>query len=208
MKYLVRLWLSLLLLSACRTTAAPAPSLLSAGADPGPIRPASDLPHEFQWRQRVTAQWNEGKQTFEAVLQKRDGELILVGLSPMGLPGFVLKLASDGNISFENRTQRELPFPPSFILADVQKAYFDWLGPVAPTFTGERGGERRGLRVSETFAQGKLVERSFRRPDSDLALTVRYTGFRDGQLSPERVRLDNAWFGYQLEIETLEQELL
>src|SRR5262249_5177429 len=84
------------------------PQLPAAGTTPPRIAPAPLLPpsafvHDVQWRQRVSASWPTGTQRFDAALQKRAGELMLVGLSPLGLPGFVLRLRADASLDVENR---------------------------------------------------------------------------------------------------------
>ncbi|HEX6239391.1 MAG TPA: DUF3261 domain-containing protein, partial [Polyangiales bacterium] len=77
------LFLALLvpLLAACgpkRVTSTPSEAIRAT------LRPPSALPYDFMWRQRVIAEWPTGTQEFEAVLQKQDGALTLLGLSPMG----------------------------------------------------------------------------------------------------------------------------
>lgn len=199
-----------LALSACAGRTAKTGRHAGALPDPGPIRPPAALPYDFQWRQRVTAEWPDGKQSFEAVLQKRGGELLLLGLSPMGLPGFTLALREDASIAFDNRTDTELPFPPAFILADVQRVFFPWLEPVPADFEGERTGTAFGLDVRERYSQGRLVSRAFQWSDAPEKGTVRvdYEGTRPEQDAPERVLVTNGWFNYRLRIDTLTQSRL
>lgn len=195
--------------------------LLACGPKPADRTPApegpqdqlllpSALPFDFMWRQRVTAEWPAGKQSFEAVLQKRNGELTLLGLSPMGLPGFVLTLRADGSLHVDNRMGRELPFEPRFIVADVQRVFFPWLAPVDAAFAGQREGEQAGLRLREQFAGGHLAAREFRRaasPESG-AVRITYASFPPAGDAPLRVTLDNEWHRYRLVIETFEQQRL
>src|ERR1700712_2240085 len=86
----------------------------------------SALSYDFQWRQRVSARWPSGTQSFDAVLQKRAGELTLVGLSPLGLPGFVFRLNEARELAVENRSGQKLPFEPAYVVADVQRVFFPW----------------------------------------------------------------------------------
>lgn len=191
---------------------APPPGARSAGpppaaSDAGPLRSPDLLPYDFQWRQRVTASWTRGRQSFDAVLQKRDGELLLMGLSPMGQPGFVLRLKRDGMVELNNRTGRELPFPPAFILADVQRVFFPWL-PAAGEADGERQGVVEGLRVVERRRSGQLESRSFERIASPgRRVQIRYQGSA-GEDAPRHVELDNGWFDYRLVIDTIDQSRL
>jgi hypothetical protein len=167
------------------------------------------MPFDFMWRQRVTAEWPTGKDSFDAVLQKRGGELVLVGLSPMGLPGFALTLQEDGAIRVENRMGRPLPFEPAYVLADVQRVFFPWFTEAAPS-DGTRAAELSGQQVRETYAHGKLVTREMTRSDAPEAgsVHIEYGARAEGQDAPAQVTLDNAWYRYRLSIETFEQSRL
>lgn len=201
-----RLSLSFAFLAACASAPKPMPEPV---VDPGPIRPPDALPYDFQWNQRVTAIWPSGQRTFDAVLQKRNGELILVGLSPMGLPGFVLRLAADAKITVENRTGRDLPFAPEYILADVERVFFPWLPPEGQD-RPERAGAFGPLHVVERYAGGRLVGRTFTRTDGAVSgsVEITYQPLKPGEDASRRVEVANGWFGYRLIIETLEQSRL
>jgi hypothetical protein len=176
------------------------------------------MTYDLQWRQHVTASWPTGRRSFDAVVQQRHGELIMIGLSPAGMPGFVLRLKPSGAIEVENRTGQELPFRPEYILADVQRVLYPWLPPPAAGLDGELQGEVAGLRVSERYEHGALVERTFQRtqPAADSSAhaavsgSVRILYERTGTDTDvaKRVSVDNGWFGYRLEIETLSQSRL
>jgi hypothetical protein len=172
------------------------------------------LGYDFQWRQRVSARWPTGTHTFEAVLQKRDGELILVGLSPLGLPGFVFRLSESGELRVDNRTGQPLPFEPAYVVADVQRVFFPWLGPTVPGFSGDRSGERAGTQVVERYLAGQLQERRFTRATAagSERIEVRYLGAehpgQTPQDAPDRAELKNQLLGYELVIETVEQSRL
>jgi hypothetical protein len=193
-----------LLLVACGPKPAP-----RTAPRPEQLRPPAALRYDFMWRQRVTAIWPTGKQSFEAVLQKRDGELSMVGMSPLGLPGFVLTLHADGSLDVQNRMGRPLPFEPSYILADVERVYFPWLQPVSPGFNGEQSGKVSGLSIKERYANGRLLQREFERSNDPDAGKVRidYRFMQAGD-APMHVTLDNGFYRYRLEIETFEQSRL
>jgi hypothetical protein len=200
------LLLLLALLSACgpkRSTVHPNP------ASQETLRPPSAIGFDFMWRQRVIAEWPTGKQEFEAVLQKQKGELTMLGLSPMGLPGFVLTLHEDTSISIENRMGRDLPFEPVYVLADVQRVFFPWLAADGAPHDGEREGSVGDQQVRELFRAGQLTTREFRRSDRPgQSVRVEYTPTAPGTDAAPSVRLDNGFYRYGLVIETFEQQRL
>ena len=211
--------LTLTLGSGCRTpatstaasTAAPAATPAAAPdgeAYPGTLLPPEAMGPDIQWRQRVTAQWDDRTETFEAVLSKHADELLMVGLGPMDTPGFVLRL-HEGEIELDNRTRRELPFPARYILLDVQRVFFPWL-PGSPPARGERSGTVHGELITERFAGGRLVERTFQRADARPPgeIAVHYRRWDRDADAAALVELDNGWFGYRLTIETLTQQRL
>jgi hypothetical protein len=173
---------------------------------PGTIRPAATLPVDVLWQQRVTASWGDrGRRAFDAALQKRGDELVLVGLSPMGSTGFVVRLHGL-EISKSDPAGEELPFPPRFLLLDVQRTFYPWLAEDGAargdgTFEGVVAGER----VVEVVRDGRLVERRFTREDGEPqgVIRVAYEWAHDGWRGPSRAVLDNGWFGYRLDIVTL-----
>jgi hypothetical protein len=199
-----------LLLAGCASTPKPTTPTRPI-VPPASLLPPSAIGFDFQWRQRVSAHWPTGKQSFDAVLQKRAGELILVGLSPMGQPGFVLRLREQGALEVENRTGKDLPFEPGYVLADVQRVFFPWLPAPVAGWSGEQRGQRGDSAVVERYQAGQLLERRFERqtPAGAERVTIRYVSpLQAAQDAPERVVLDNPLLGYSLSIETLEQSRL
>ncbi len=183
----------------------PRPRLVDADY-PGELRAVSDLSIDVLWRQRVSAQWGDGERRgFDAVVQKRGDELTVLGLSPVGV-GFAIEL-HDGEVSLQNNTSEPLPFPPRFILLDVQRAFYPWL---AGEGAGERSAEVDGELVSERWEGGRLLERRFRRVDGEPSgeIVVRHTWADPRWAAPGRTVVDNHWFGYRLVIETREETRL
>jgi len=177
--------------------------------EPARLLLPSAFPYDFQWRQRVTARWPTGEHSFDAVLQKSAGDLLLVGLSPLGLPGFVLRLRATGAIEVENRSGRDLPFEPRYVLADVERVFFPWLDGVPPA-RGEREALRGDSRVAERYENGQLLTRRFERPTKQGVerVAISYEGMHSRSDAPGRAVLHNALLGYTLTIETLEQTRL
>jgi hypothetical protein len=205
---------------ACASAPSATPNHGQGAGRPSVPPPALLLPsallYDFQWRQRVTARWPTGTHSFDAVLQKREGELILVGLSPLGLPGFVLRLNESGALNVENRTDQALPFEPAYVVADVQRVFFPWLAAPAPDFSGERTGEHAGTQVFERFAHGQLQERRLTRetPSGSERVVILYPSPSPQGAAPTpgdapaKAELKNELLGYELQIVTLEQSRL
>ncbi len=193
----------------------PDPEVASPGSAavgyPGTLLAPAKLGPDVQWEQRVTAQWGEGKRrSFDAVLSKVGDELLILGLGPMKVPGFVVRLhEGEVDITVDKRMPESLPFAPRYIVLDVQRVFFPWI-PGGPPRDGERHHLGDGERVTERWAGGRLIERRFTRADARPPgeIVVRYEGWHDGQDAPARAVLDNGWFGYTLTIETLVQQRL
>lgn len=177
---------------------------------PGELRPGAALGAEVLWRQTVRARWAEGEESFDAAVQVVEGEFLVLGLSPAGQVGFVLRYA-DGAVTVENHSGRDLVIPARSVLLDVQRALFPWIEGPVPT-DGERIAERFGERIEERYEDGLLRERSFERLDGVPAgaVVVRYEWPTSGpnRLAPPRLELDNGWFGYTLLVTTHEETRL
>lgn len=187
--------LALLAFTACGP-AAPRPD--GPPPDPGPLLAADAWPAQVMLRQRVTAIWPQGTRGFDAALQRRGDELLLIGLAPFGPPGFVIRHGPAG-VDVTNNTGEALPFDPKFMLADVQKAFYPW--PEPP------GAEALGFRISTREADGRLAERVFTPIDGGPPIEVEY-GEEAIDGYPRAVELRNARFGYRLRIETIEVQPL
>jgi hypothetical protein len=177
------------------------------------LLPVSALRGNLLLRQRVTIRWKQREESFAAVLQKREDELLLVGLGPMNAVGFTLTLDERG-VQFENRSGREMPFEPERILADVQRVFYPWIEADGRCTECERHATRVGLEVSERVGQQYLEERRFE--DSSGArsgeIVIRFEdwiedGIENGSI-PGRAVLSNGWYGYELIVETQSVERL
>lgn len=164
-------------------------------------------------RQRVRIEWGGGSESFDAVLQRRPGELSLLGLGPMNLVGFRLALLSAApgtggadRLEFENRSGRELPFTPTHILADVQRVFYPWLLDGPDCGACERRGTQGSVAVVEERVGGHLSLRRFELLEDPEAgsVQVRYAEWQGDPAWPGRVEIENGWFGYRIAIETLE----
>ena len=173
---------------------------------PGVLHAPSAYSADFAIDQRVTAVWHEESQSFRAVVEKHGDSLVMVGLGPHGGRAFTLVQQGE-EVRFESHMDRELPFPPRYVLLDVHRAWLMGL-PGAPLADGEHRGELDGEEIVETWSGGRLMTRTFRRLDGAPAglASITYEGGLDPrptEAAPTRVGRENGWFGYRLVIEDL-----
>lgn len=183
--------LLVLVLAAC----APAKPPPADTEYPGIIHPASELTPDFMVEQHIEARKNDRTGGFDAVLQKKGGDLTIVGLGPVGIRAFVLRQVGT-DATFEQSMGPAFPFPPRNVLVDVHRAFFKRLPPDATKGTID------DEEVTETWKDGTLVERDFHRGDRPGAIRVHYgPGCTRERCEPSTIRLVNEWFGYELTIE-------
>jgi hypothetical protein len=157
-------------------------------------------------RQRIEARFGDRNIAFSAVLQSDAGVLSLLALTPYGSRAFLLQQRGKA-LAFTRYVDRDLPFPPRFIMLDVHRTLFLGL-PGAPLPDGDHTAVQHGERIAERWRGGRLLERTFERVDGRPAGRIRiaYQGGMRPPLPPARMDLDNGWFGYQLAIHTLADE--
>jgi hypothetical protein len=172
-----------------------------------PLVEPVDIDGDFAMEQRVTFRHPRGEDSFRAVLQKQGNRLILVGLAPHGGRAFVLTQRGR-ELEFESFMPRELPFAPKYMMYDVHRVWF--LGS-SERETLRDNGERLAVRRHD----GRVVEKRFERVSGtpEGAIVVRFpTGVTPAVPArakpPERVRLENGWYGYEAIIETLSWQRL
>ncbi|NVB42508.1 DUF3261 domain-containing protein [Pseudenhygromyxa sp. WMMC2535] len=175
---------------------------------PGELISTTALTDAFLVRQKLSGRYGERKFSFEAVLQLRDGQLTVLGLTPFGAKAFVLEQRGT-EVDFRALIDRDMPFPPAFMLQDIHRVWLwhhrlPW--GAGPPAEDQPVVEIAGERVREEWSEGVLNARSFERLDGSPAGTIRveYVGGQREGAPAERVILDNGWFGYRLEIETVE----
>ncbi len=182
---------------------------LSDAEYPGTTAPPETLKPDFMVEQHVEAQRGDRKGSFDAVVQKQGDELLVVGLGPMKTRAFVLR-QKGLLVTYQQSFGPPLPFPARNIVVDVHRVFFKRL-PRAPsagdgTFEGEVDGER----VLEVWRDSQLRERRFYRPGEQVgAVKVEFgEGCRADTCQPDRVRIENEWFHYRIDItNTLYQAL-
>jgi hypothetical protein len=181
---------------------------------PGELIPVAALPtpdglgEAFVVEQRAEFETPEGHYGFRAVVQRQGDTLTMVGFGPGGRRAFTL-VQEDAEVTYTSQMPRELPFPPRFMLLDVQRVYFQ--GLPGPQVDGEHRAEARGEAIVETWRDGRLRRRRFTRLDGapEGVIDIDYgEGLGGGAPPPRRVTVDNGWFGYHLTLTTLRHQTL
>jgi Protein of unknown function (DUF3261) len=169
---------------------------------PGVLHPPSELSPDLVVEQHVEASKDGQTGSFDAVVQKRGGELLMVGLGPMGIRAFVIKQVGTA-IEVEQRMGPRLPFPARNVVVDVHRVFFKRLVVSDGAPDGELRGQIDDEDVVELWHEGSLVERRFSRPrERSGAVRVTYgPGCGVTRCEPATVRLVNEWFGYELRID-------
>ncbi|MEZ4392255.1 MAG: DUF3261 domain-containing protein [Polyangiales bacterium] len=190
---------------ACATTGAPRGP---RRVDPGALLDPAGSDFDVMMRQRVTVTLPDREFHFDAVLQKRGRELTLLGLTPFGTRAFVIQQAGL-EVTFTPAQRMELPFPPRYMMLDVQRAFFREGGP-PPAADGARELTRDGEVLRETWLGGRVMRRVYRRASGEPPgeVEVEYEGGMRGRVAPRVVRYRNGFVGYSLTIVTLEQQRL
>lgn len=199
-----RALLACALLAALQAACTPEPRPEGPRPYPGELVPPGELPGAVLWRQRVSARFQTRQAAFEAVVQKKGQALLVIGLGPMGASRTFTIALRGREVTAEYRSQEARALPPEHLLHDVERAFFR--GLQGPLPDGEHQARDRGEELAERWSGGRLLWRRFGRPEDDLPgeLLIRYEGGWVPGDAPPRVRLENGWLGYALEIETVE----
>jgi hypothetical protein len=185
------------IVAACATPTATAPVI----EYPGALHPPNALGPDFLIRQRIDATFGDREIGFDAVVQKVGDKLTLLGLTPFGSRAFLLEQTGT-EVRFERYVDRDLPFPPKYILFDLQRTLYVEGARADGTHALETDDER----TTEIWKGGLLHERRVSRKDGKPSgeLAIRYEGGLAPAAPPPVMHFHNGWFGYDLEIRTLE----
>jgi hypothetical protein len=191
----------LLLVLGCATGEPPTEP--PTGIYPGTLVPTGDIAGNFLMRQRIDYRYGDAVGSFEAAIQKRCEELTVVGFTPFGTLAFSIR-QRDLEVEVESRMPGPWPFPLRFVLIDVHRSFFLPTGS-DPPHSGERKLPFGEETIEETWRNGRLLERSFRRNSGEPAgrIVVRYAGEGTAPGRARHVELENGWFGYRLDIRVL-----
>lgn len=171
-------------------------------AYPGVLHPPRALGADFMVRQTLTIHaTRDGKPVtaeLDAVLQKRGGELLVLGLGPMDTKAFTLT-QRESTIAFDQYMGPPLAFSPRDMIVDIHRVFFKRLPGPPPD--GTRRGELDGEHVEETWQGGELRAIRYTRPGFTGAVRVELgPGCKPARCEPETATLHNEWFRYTVDI--------
>ena len=134
------------------------PANLSEQSYPGALATTLGGP-DFLARQRLDGRIGERKIHGEAVVQKQGEALTLIGLTPFGTKAFVAQQRGGEVTSQVMAPEGKLPFPPRFMLLDVNRVLYLGL-PGAPLADGTHSGAVGEERVTEVWQGAALWQAS------------------------------------------------
>lgn len=209
MKFLLPVLTFLVACSAPRAPVTTQPHPPARAEDyPWALHDVQEFPQNFMWEQRLTAQTAQSHGSVRVVVQKMANDLTVVGLTPFATKAFVLTQKGQ-TVDFQMLVDREMPFPPRFILIDFQRTWLSFGDPQAHPRTGVELLDVGEEKLKQTWQAGRLVERRFTRKSGVPAgeIVIAYADWQGDGIA-RQVRIDNWWFGYRLDVETLSQRNL
>lgn len=153
---------------------------------------------DFVLQQKMTAHFKGRVVSFTAVLQKQADRLTILGLTPMGTRAFLLE-KTDQVLNFKNFIHQKLPFPPEFMLLDIQSIFS--IGEAQTD--GVHQYKIDATEFLDHWTAGKLLRREirFQYQGREAINIIDYQeGYRQNE-PPPHIVLKNGPFNYKLEIE-------
>jgi hypothetical protein len=185
------------------------PSSRSRDFDPNTgLVPSQQIAREQLMRQRLHYRFQEQEGSLQSVVQVLCGEVVVIGLSPIGTRLFTIR-QSGLAVSVQPASSVDWPFSPERILLDVHRTFFYPLAD-APMRDGAQTRQVAGLQVIDEWKDGRLLERHIEAKDSDppRSVTIHYEGGWAGEGPPPRIVLRDEGIGYEIEVESLEHREL
>jgi hypothetical protein len=174
-------------------------------ACPGQLVPSADLGGELLLRQRVELEAGERRFVLRMITQVSHGELLLIGIDPLGVKLFTLRQRGS-EVEVDALPAPVLEVEPITLLREVHRMRF--LSARAHGAEDPLVFVRQGTEISERWEGGTLRARRLRRLDGDPqgVVTLLFETPGPGEEGLERVSIDNGWCGYRVEIVTLVEE--
>lgn len=174
-------------------------------ACPGQLVPSAELGGPLLLRQRVRLEAGERRVVLRLITQVRDGDLLLVGIDPLGAKLFSLRQRGS-DVEVDALPASVLEVEPVTLLRELHRMRF--LSARAHRAEDPFVFVRQGTEISERWQGGALRERRFRRLDGrpEGVVTLRFETPGPGEEGIERVSIDNGWCGYRVDVVTLVEE--
>jgi hypothetical protein len=172
----------------------------------GVLLPTSELAPPFQIQQRIRGVHEGREVAIDCVVQLERNKLSVVGLTPFSTRAFVIEQQGT-TVRLQKFIDRDIPFDPAAVLYDLHRVFFR--GLPKPQADGTHQGVDHGDAIVERWQGGHIVERRFQSLEGPIPqlVVVNFEGAPAPLIAP-RVTLTNVAFGYTLQIESLEQQLL
>lgn len=174
-------------------------------ACPGQLVPTQELTGELLLRQRVRVEAAGRRFALRLVTQLSGGELLLVGIDPLGAKLFSVR-QHGSRVEVDALPPPVLEVAPVNLLRDLHRMRFLAVPERRPGLPSVV--VRQGTEISERWQDGALRERSFRRLDGRPGgtVTLHFETPDSGEEGLERVSIDNGWCGYRAEVVTLVEQ--
>jgi hypothetical protein len=195
-------WLAPAALLACSISCAWLPFGTRAIPDcEGPIASTDAIEGDFILQQRLRVRTDDLDFPLRVVLQKRDGELALIGINPFGAKLFTL-VQRGMETEVDALPPAALAVPPLNLLRDLHRVLFLSAPPPA-SGEGESVGALAAEEIVELWSGGAIVSREFL---SEGRAPVRLEFSREE--GRQRVLLQNPHCGYRLELHSISAQTL
>jgi len=168
---------------------------------PGPLAQTQTLGDDFLARERIEIESGDRSVRLDLAIQKRAGELAIVGFDPVG-PKLFQVVQRGTELEVEALPGRVLAVPPENVLRDVHRVRFLGIG-MPPGGSGEVVARRDGARISETWHGGQLLARRFEPAGGGRAVVVEFPAQAGG---PVWIRAPGC--GYEAKITSLSERAL
>lgn len=171
------------------------------------LAPTGELGDGFTLRQHLRFQADGHGGSFEAVVELHCGELLVVGLTPLGTRAFSIRQRGL-ETEFEWMLAEPLPFSPERILLDVHRSFLyplpDAQSDALPA-DGLHARRFHEIELQERWSEGRLMERALEEKSGERVgrWVARYAGGVAPGAWPMSTSIESGLFGYSLEITTL-----
>jgi hypothetical protein len=159
---------------------------------PGALLPSELVAGDFRSRMQIQISAQDVDTGYELVMQKRETQLILIGLTRFGARAF--SVVQEGTrLQVESAFGAATVVPPENVMRDVHRALLLSAGPAVAS--GAVEGERDGETIHDTWSDGVLTRRVLSSRDGNVEIDF---------ATPQRMLIHNRRCGYEATLVELE----